>query len=107
MFQMLGIFAEFEGSMIVARVHAGLARATKTGPQPLTAQFQNLSLHRAFGRPNGLPDLVDTQDRQATEVRYRHGAADRGTAFSLTADQSLRVSGRSFNNGGNRPKPVP
>lgn len=31
MFQMLGVFAEFERSMIVARVHAGLDRARKQG----------------------------------------------------------------------------
>jgi DNA invertase Pin-like site-specific DNA recombinase len=31
MFQMLGVFAEFERSMIVARVHAGLARAREEG----------------------------------------------------------------------------
>lgn len=31
MFQMLGVFAEFERSMIVARVHAGLKRARKEG----------------------------------------------------------------------------
>jgi len=31
MFQMLGVFAEFERSVIVARVHAGLRRARKEG----------------------------------------------------------------------------
>jgi DNA invertase Pin-like site-specific DNA recombinase len=31
MFQMLGVFAEFERSIIVARVHAGLKRARKDG----------------------------------------------------------------------------
>jgi DNA invertase Pin-like site-specific DNA recombinase len=31
MFQMLGVFAEFERSIIVARVHAGLKRARKEG----------------------------------------------------------------------------
>jgi DNA invertase Pin-like site-specific DNA recombinase len=31
MFQMMGVFAEFERSMIVARVKAGLARAVKEG----------------------------------------------------------------------------
>ena len=41
MFQMLGIFAEFERSMIVARVHAGIARARKTGTKS----------GKAIGRP--------------------------------------------------------
>jgi len=31
MFQMLGVFAEFERSMIKERVRAGLARAKETG----------------------------------------------------------------------------
>jgi DNA invertase Pin-like site-specific DNA recombinase len=42
LFQMLGVFAEFERSMIVARVKAGLQRTTKR-----------------FGRPPMDPDRVD------------------------------------------------
>jgi len=33
MFGMVGVFAEFERSMIVARVNAGLARARAGGPK--------------------------------------------------------------------------
>ena len=42
MFQMLGVFAEFERSIIVARVHAGLKRARKEG--------------KTLGRPKIDPD---------------------------------------------------
>ncbi len=43
MFQMLGVFAEFERSIIVARVHAGLKRARKEG--------------KRLGRPKTEPDV--------------------------------------------------
>src|SRR5262252_8992399 len=44
MFQMCGVFAEFERSMIVARVHAGLDRARaqgkKLGRKPVSADIE-------------------------------------------------------------------
>ena len=43
MFQMLGVFAEFEREMIVARVNAGLARARANGTKS----------GKAIGRPRG------------------------------------------------------
>ncbi len=48
MFQMAGVFAEFERSMIVARVNAGLATARTKG--------------KKLGRPR-------TVDRKATAIR--------------------------------------
>jgi DNA invertase Pin-like site-specific DNA recombinase len=41
MFQMMGVFAEFERSMIVERVRSGVARAKATGTKS----------GKAFGRP--------------------------------------------------------
>jgi DNA invertase Pin-like site-specific DNA recombinase len=41
MFQMMGVFAEFERSMIVERVRAGVARAKASGTKS----------GKAFGRP--------------------------------------------------------
>jgi DNA invertase Pin-like site-specific DNA recombinase len=41
MFQMMGVFAEFERSMIVERVRAGVARAKASGTKS----------RKAFGRP--------------------------------------------------------
>jgi DNA invertase Pin-like site-specific DNA recombinase len=55
MFQMLGIFAEFERSMIVARVHAGLARARKTGTKS--------------GKPFGRPKVSSAVERKVLELR--------------------------------------
>jgi DNA invertase Pin-like site-specific DNA recombinase len=47
MFQMMGVFAEFERSMIVERVRAGLARAKASGTKS----------GKAFGRPRTPVDL--------------------------------------------------
>jgi DNA invertase Pin-like site-specific DNA recombinase len=52
MLQMCGAFAEFERSMIVARVHAGLKRAVANG--------------RTLGRPLKNPDAID---KARTELR--------------------------------------
>jgi DNA invertase Pin-like site-specific DNA recombinase len=45
MFQMMGVFAEFERSMIVERVRAGVARAKASGTKS----------GKAFGRPRTAP----------------------------------------------------
>ncbi|MGF7160255.1 DNA invertase Pin-like site-specific DNA recombinase [Rhodoligotrophos appendicifer] len=57
MFGMLSVFAEFERSMIVERVNAGLARARKTGTKT----------GRAFGRPTLKPATVDRIRRSLNE----------------------------------------
>jgi DNA invertase Pin-like site-specific DNA recombinase len=58
MFQMLGVFAEFERSMIVARVHAGLKRARKEGkklgrPSVITPTLEN-KLRKLFADDVGI-----------------------------------------------------
>ena len=63
MFQMLGVFAEFERSMIVARVHAGLKRARKEG--------------KRLGRPNIDP---------AVERRVKAALAKGGMGILKIAD---------------------
>ena len=47
MFQMMGVFAEFERSMIVERVRSGVARAKATGTKS----------GKAFGRPRTAPEV--------------------------------------------------
>ena len=64
MFQMLGVFAEFERSMIVARVHAGLKRARKEG--------------KRLGRPSIAP---------AVEARVKAALAKGGLGMLKIADQ--------------------
>ena len=49
MFQMLGVFAEFERSLIVERVRAGIARARTAGTKS----------GKAFGRPKISPERED------------------------------------------------
>lgn len=49
LFQMLGVFAEFERSLIVERVRAGIARAQREGTRS----------GRAFGRPKISPERED------------------------------------------------
>src|SRR5262249_2438132 len=45
MFQMMGVFAEFERAMIIERIHAGLARARAQGRRP--------------GRPSALTPQIE------------------------------------------------
>jgi DNA invertase Pin-like site-specific DNA recombinase len=70
MFQMLGVFAEFERSMIRERVRAGLARAKDEGKRlgrpPIPAKLENAI--------TGAPRRA--QDRRAVRGRSRHGATD-------------------------------
>jgi len=60
MFQMLGVFAEFERSLIVERVRAGIARAQREGTRS----------GKAFGRPKTAPS-----GRRLYGLRWRPGRA--------------------------------
>ena len=53
MFQMLGVFAEFERSMIVERVHSGIAKAKANGTKS----------GKPFGRPR-VPDRIRQEIRR-------------------------------------------
>jgi DNA invertase Pin-like site-specific DNA recombinase len=59
MFQLLGVFAEFEASIIRARVRAGIARVRKTGPRS----------GRAIGRPR-----LDPAKERAVRKALQTGA---------------------------------
>ena len=81
MFQMMGVFAEFERSMIVERVRAGLARAKVGGTRS----------GKAFGRPRTSPEVEQrirdalatpgrpwlSQDRRSIRRGNWHGSTDR------------------------------
>ena len=71
MFQMIGVFAEFERSIIAERVKAGMARVKLTG---------KTKSGRAIGRPRSLTSA------QKTEVRARK-----------MAGYSCRLLARSYN----------
>jgi len=68
MFGMLGVFAQFERSMIVARVKAGLERVRGETPAQRKAKGK-----RAIGRPRVQRDTKD--GRCATRVDGRSGSA--------------------------------
>jgi len=57
LFQMCGVFAEFERAMIVERVKAGLARARKHGTES--------------GRPIGRPSVVPQVQREVLALRRK------------------------------------
>ncbi len=92
MFQMLGVFAEFERELIVARVNAGVARAREKGTRS----------GKAIGRPrNG--DYTEEQIRAALlagrSVRavVRQTGASIGTVAAVrrTISDSIRMDKRS------------
>ena len=81
MFQMMGVFAEFERSMIVERVRAGVARGKASGTKS----------GKTFGRPRTSPEVEQrirealanswaariSQDRRSIRRRDWHGSTDR------------------------------
>jgi DNA invertase Pin-like site-specific DNA recombinase len=76
MYQMLGVFAEFEREMIVARVNAGIARAPTTGTKS----------GKAIGRPKATSYDVEAvklaliQGGSVREVSRKTGASVGTTA---------------------------
>jgi DNA invertase Pin-like site-specific DNA recombinase len=64
LFQMMGVFAEFEGSMIQERVRAGLRRAKEEGKQlgrpriPADLEGQILAALRTPGRAEGVRKIA-------------------------------------------------
>jgi DNA invertase Pin-like site-specific DNA recombinase len=73
MFQMMGVFAEFERAMIAERVRAGLRRAKAEGKQ--------------LGRPRIAPEL-ENQIQVALNERKRTGEGVRGIAKRFGIDPS-------------------
>ena len=73
MFQMMGVFAEFERAMIQERVRAGLRRAQATGTKS--------------GKPIGRPTIGLTAKRKdpGLEARIRDSLA-RGVSYRVTAE---------------------
>ncbi len=57
MFQMLGVFAEFEREIIAERIHAGLARAKEQGTRS--------------GKPIGRPEVFGTVREKGTALKKR------------------------------------
>ena len=80
MFQMMGVFAEFERAMIQERVRAGLRRAVSEGKQ--------------LGRPRIAPELEE-RIRKALATPDRPGVREIAKRFGVAVNTVQRV-GRPF-----------
>jgi Resolvase, N terminal domain len=77
MFQMLGVFAEFERAMIQERVRAGLARAKSEG--------------KRLGRPR-IPAEVEERIRKALSIPGRPGVRKIAERFGVDPGTVQRIS---------------
>jgi DNA invertase Pin-like site-specific DNA recombinase len=86
LFQMLGVFAEFERSIIRERVHAGLARARTKGVR--------------LGRP---PVVERLAERQIIAATIRDGSKlTVSLALSMTDSSTITRSGRAAGHGSHK-----
>ena len=81
MFQMMGVFAEFERSMIVERVRAGVARAKAGGTKS----------GKAFGRPRTSPE-VEQRIRNALATPGRPGFHKIAAQFGVATGTVQRLA---------------
>ena len=81
MFQMMGVFAEFERSMIVERVRAGVARAKASGTKS----------GKAFGRPR-VPAETEQQIRDALATPGRPGFHKIAAQFGVATGTVQRIA---------------
>jgi DNA invertase Pin-like site-specific DNA recombinase len=84
MFQMMGVFAEFERSMIVERVRSGVARAKATGTKS----------GKAFGRPRTAPE-VEQRIRDALATPGRPGFHKIAAQFGVATGTVQRIAAGS------------
>jgi DNA invertase Pin-like site-specific DNA recombinase len=81
MFQMMGVFAEFERSMIVERVRAGVARAKASGTKS----------GKAFGRPR-VPVETEQRIRDALATPGRPGFHKIAAQFGVATGTVQRIA---------------
>jgi DNA invertase Pin-like site-specific DNA recombinase len=81
MFQMMGVFAEFERSMIVERVRAGVARAKASGTKS----------GKAFGRPR-VPAETEQRIRDALASPGRPGFHKIAAQFGVATGTVQRIA---------------
>ena len=77
MFQMMGVFAEFERAMIQERVRAGLARAKSEG--------------KRLGRPP-IPPALEARIRKALAIPGRPGVRKIAEQFGVDPGTVQRIS---------------
>ena len=94
MFQMLGVFAEFERSMIVARVKAGLARA-KAHPRSAErlARFKAGKITQLkFGRPSSMTPAKERTAREMLTQGVGVGKTARQLGVGTGTIQKIKVT---------------
>jgi DNA invertase Pin-like site-specific DNA recombinase len=82
MIQMIGVFAEFERSMIVERLRAGVTRAKAKGTKS----------GKAFGRPRTTPAAVEKRIRDAVAIPGRLGFHEIAAQFGVATGTVQRVA---------------
>jgi DNA invertase Pin-like site-specific DNA recombinase len=102
MFQMLGMFAEFERSLIKERVLAGLARARaqgRVGGRPRTDNIKEQSIREGLARGDGIRKVArlvgvgtSVVQRIRQEQRLASHVSDRRSmsSFGVTRDNAVR-----------------
>ena len=93
MFQMMGVFAEFERSMIVERVRAGVARAKASGTKS----------GKAFGRPR-TPAALESES--VTHWRPLGGPASTRSPRSSVWQRGRFSGSRTGENGSGDARPI-
>ena len=91
LFQMMGVFAEFERSMITSRVQSGIKRAKQEEQTPQGFKRRRRAGKKAHGRPSMLNDaLVGTiKQSRADGMSYRKIAAQVGVSLG-TVQNALK-----------------
>jgi DNA invertase Pin-like site-specific DNA recombinase len=83
MFQMMGVFAEFERAMIVERVKSGLARARSQGKRlgrPLLSVQKDRSVRQLLAKGTGIVKTAKTAGVGVSAVQRIKAAMNRKTA---------------------------
>jgi DNA invertase Pin-like site-specific DNA recombinase len=104
MFQMLGVFAEFERAMIVERVRSGLARAREKGTKsgnaigrPKLAPARERAIRDALAAGKGMTAIAKEMHVGAgTVLRIARAVAAEARALARARDQKACVAGRAL-----------
>jgi DNA invertase Pin-like site-specific DNA recombinase len=88
LFQMMGVFAEFERSMISERVQSGIERARREEADPRGLKQRRREGKRALGRPTVLNERLVKEIRQARSDGLSYRRIAERTSVSLGTVQN-------------------
>jgi DNA invertase Pin-like site-specific DNA recombinase len=95
MFQMLGVFAEFEREIIAERIHAGLARAREEQENGVERKHKDGRLKKPIGRPERFTEVRDRvlalkeQGLGSRRIAGQLGVARSTVIKALRADETV------------------